>query len=137
MPEPNLNQATPNDPSLTALVTGIVHDAEELFKQQLALFKTEIREDLTRTKEAAISLSSGVAVAGLGVVFLCLAIVYLLNWGLNLPVWGCYAIVGGVLCCIGAGLFFWGRNQFESVNPLPDQSVRAVKENIQWMRNQK
>jgi hypothetical protein len=137
MPDPNPTPATTNEASLTALVTGIVHDAEELFKQQMALFKTEMRQDYVRTKEAAISLGTGLGVAALGAIFLCFFVVYLLNWGLAIPLWGCYLIVGGVLCTAGVVLFFWGRSQFESFNPLPDQSVRAVKENVQWMRNPK
>jgi hypothetical protein len=133
MPDPNQTPATASEASLTQLVTGIVHDAEELFKQQLNLFKTEIRDDYVKTKEAALSLASGVAVAALGGIFLCIMVVYLLNLA-GLPLWGCYAIVGGALCVIGAVLYFRGKRQFESFNPLPDQSVRAVKENIQWMK---
>ena len=37
------------EPSVTALVTGIISDAEELFKQQFELFKHEVRDDFRKT----------------------------------------------------------------------------------------
>ena len=39
-------------PSVTGLVSGILADAQELLKQQIALAKAEIRSDLQKTKQA-------------------------------------------------------------------------------------
>ena len=37
--------------SLTALVAGIVNDAQELLKQQVALLKHDVRQDIRQAKE--------------------------------------------------------------------------------------
>jgi len=126
------------DTSVTQLVSGIIEDAQELTRQQLALFKSEVRQDFARTKEAMISLAAGVGVAVLGAFLLCFMLVYLLNWAAPaMPLWACFGIVGGLLAVVGAGLVAAGRKKFESFNPLPDQSVSALKENVQWIKNPK
>jgi len=62
---PQLDTNDRADASVTKLVTGILNDAQELIKQQFALFKSEVRADLARTREAATQslLSSGQRVA--------------------------------------------------------------------------
>lgn len=127
------------EPSVTSLVSGIVNDFQELLKQQMALFKSEVREDLRQTREVAVSLAAGLGLALLGVVLLCLMLVHLLHWATNnqLPLWGCYGIVGGVLAAVGAALLYAGKKRAETVNPLPEQSVQAMRENVQWIMNPK
>ena len=126
------NLQTGSEPSLTAIVTGIVGDFQELIKQQLALFKAELREDLRKTKEASVSLVCGAALLGLGSVLLCIMVVHLLEWVFrpHLELWLCYLIVGGVLAAVGGGLtaFAWGR--FRSVTA--EQSVQSIEENLEW-----
>jgi hypothetical protein len=124
--------------SLTGLVTGIVNDAQELVKQQFALFKYEIREDLHKTMQAAIALGIGIAVALVGGLSLWLALVFLLFWAFPVvPLWGWFAIVGGLFIIAGALLFYAGKAKLESFNPLPNQSAEALKENVQWIMRPK
>jgi hypothetical protein len=52
--------------SITGLVTGIINDAQELIKQQVALLRHEVREDFRKTRDATLSLGAGAAVALLG-----------------------------------------------------------------------
>lgn len=124
-------------PGVTALVTGIVHDVQELLAQQLALFKHEIESDFARTKEAAISLFVGLGIALVGSALLFLMLVHLLQWATELPLWACYGLVGGGLAVLGGALFYLGKKKFEAFNPLPDESVRALKENVQCLTNPK
>jgi Putative Actinobacterial Holin-X, holin superfamily III len=134
-------QTTP-EPSVTALVTGILNDAQRLFQQQLALIRSEIRQDFRKTQEASVLLGVGVGVCGLAAVMLSMTLALLL-WWLTLPVsqqtdpariplWGCFAIVGVILAAVGGILAYAGVKKFQSFNPLPDQSVAALQENLQW-----
>jgi uncharacterized membrane protein YqjE len=126
---------SPNDPSVTTLVTGIVGDVQELIKQQIALVRVEVRDDFQKTKSAISSLAIGGGILLLGIILACLMVVYALNaaWP-ELPLWACYAIVGGVLLALGAGLLYAGKRKFDTFNPLPDQSYQALKENLQWQK---
>jgi hypothetical protein len=128
---------TGSQPSVTSLVTGIASDLQDLLAQQLALFKAEVESDLTRTKEAALVLAGGLGVAVVAGILLCLMLVFLLQWATELPLWACYGIIGCGLALVGGTLVYVGRKRFESFNPLPDQSVRALKENVQCLTNPK
>jgi len=126
-----------SEQGVTKLVSGIIDDAQELFKTQLELFKLEIKSDVTKTKDAAIMLIAGMLVALVGGVLLCTMLVYLLHELVNLPLWVSYLIVGGIMAAIGAATSFAGIKKFESFNPLPEKSVEALKENLQWTNNSK
>lgn len=128
---------TDSPPSVTPLVTGIINDVQELLRQNLTLFKVEFREDMRKTKDAAISLGTGIGLAAVGGLHLSLMLVFLLNWlfAPDLPLWVCFAIVGGVFAGIGFALYLRGKNKLESFNPLPDETAEALKENVQWIKN--
>jgi hypothetical protein len=130
----SLDVQTNNGPSLTNLVSGIIGDAQALFKQQLALFRTEVKQDIKRTKQALVALVSGLALLTVGAALLCFMLVYGLNAAFpDLPLWGCYGIVGGVFTLIGGIAFYSAVRQFQEFNPLPDESAQALKENVQWI----
>jgi hypothetical protein len=118
------------------LVSGIVHDAQDLMRQQMALFRAEVQEDVRKTKEGAITLLCGFVLAQTGLLLLCLTLIYLLDATLPaLPLWACFGIVGGVVAlvgtvCLGSAIYF-----LRSFNPLPDESARALKENFKWIAN--
>jgi len=127
-----------SEPSVTTLVTGIIHDAEELFKQQVALVRTEIRDDFRKTKEGALSLALGLGVGALGALLLCFALVYLLAWAVpQVPLWVWFGVIGVLLAAGGGAMIYAGTKKFESFNPLPDQSAQALRENVQWLTNRK
>jgi hypothetical protein len=128
---------SPPEPSLTALVSGIIHDIQELLKQQVTLFRYEFRQDLRKAREAGTALAAGVAVALGGGLLLLLALPLLLSAvAPALPLWAWFAIVGAFLTGLGALLAYAGVKKLEAANPLHDQSVEALKENVQWLTNQ-
>jgi hypothetical protein len=133
-----------NDPqngtegSMTGLVSGIIADAETLLKQQLALLRHEVKEDLIRTVTGAASLIAGAAILLLGGLMLCFMAVYLLSWAApELPLWVCYGIVGASIAAVGGALLCFAAYKFKSVHPVPEQSVQAMRETIQWKTNPK
>jgi len=129
--------APPDERSVTSLVSGIVNDAQVLMQQQLALFREEIRTDLRKTKEAVTALVAGVGVATLAVGPLVFMFVALLHELALWPWWASALTVGAVFAVIGGALIAVGVQRFRSFNPLPDQSVEALKENLQWIRHPK
>jgi hypothetical protein len=127
-----------SEPSLSGLATGILNDVQNLFKQQVAMLREEIKDDFQKAVRAASVIAAGVAMSLLGGIFLCLTLVYFLAWAFPaLSLWGCFAIVGGSLAFVGVSLFYLGKNKLSSFSPLPDQSVEALKENMRWIRNPK
>jgi len=138
--------AAPGDPpSLAALMKGILDDALGLMRQQFAMFKAELKSDLKAVMGGAILLAAGIAPLLLGLLMLCFTLVHLLHWATapagtdpaSIPLWGCYGIVSGLFLIIGGGLLGAGIIRLKSVNPLPDESARALEENIKWLTTPK
>ena len=128
------NVQSDSDVSLTSLVNGIVNDAQELMKQQLALFQAEIKEDMRKTTEASSAMGAGLAVTLVGSILLCFTLVYLLHWAFypRVELWVWFAVVGAVVTGVGGGLIWWAWAKFHSFNPLPDKTAQALKENLEW-----
>jgi len=127
------NVQSDHDVSLTSLVTGIVGDAQELMKQQFALFQAEIKEDTRKTAEASTAMGVGMAVTLVGSILLCFMVVHLLAWAFpDVAMWVWYAVVGGVVTGAGIGLAYAAYAKFQSFNPLPDKTAQAFEENLEW-----
>lgn len=136
---------TSSEPGVSSLVKGIVDDLGDLIKQQLRFAKSEVKNDLSKSKDAIVILALGAGIAIVGGLFLCMMLVHLLHWltipsGLDpdparLPLWSCFAIVGALFLAAGSGLVFAGIKKFRAFNPLPDQTVDTLKENVQWITN--
>jgi uncharacterized membrane protein YqjE len=120
--------------SVTSIVSGIVHDAQELVRQQLKLFQVEIRNDTRRTIAATIPMVIGGLLALVALIILAVMAAHLISWAWpeHVPLWGGYAIVGGTLAMLGIALVLWGKAQFSKFSPLPDQTMEGLKENLQW-----
>ena len=122
------------DQSVTKLVAGIIDDAQDLLHQQIALLKFEIRKELKQAKETSVAFAGSAVLLAVGGLLLGFMLVYLLYWavGSALPLWGCFCVVGSVFALVGLGLFFWGKQQLDELTPLPEESLDAMKENLQW-----
>jgi len=127
---------SPSEPKVTDLVAGILSDAQELFRQQAALFRSEIQEDLRKSKEAAVPLAIGLWLLVLGSILLS-ATVALILAAAGLPEWASFAIVGAIVTIAGGILFYAGKKKFDSFNPLPEKSAEALKENLEWLAKPK
>jgi hypothetical protein len=127
----------PEGQTITGLVSGILRDGEELIKQQVALARAEIKADFQRGVRAATLLGVGVLALVPAVLLLAHMFVYLLHEQGGLSRWASYGIVGGAFALLGAVLVAVGVQRFRSINPMPDQTVEAIKENVRWMTNPK
>src|SRR5690349_15465475 len=89
--------------SMTALVSGILTDVQQLMTQQTQLLRLEIREDLRKARTGAIFLGAGLGVTAVGLLLFCFMLPYLLWWLTLLPLWACFGIFGVVFLLIGGG----------------------------------
>jgi hypothetical protein len=122
--------------SATSLLRGIVSDAQDLFQQQLALFRAEIKDDFRKTLGILIAIVSGAFLVAVGGALLMFMLVHLLSSLVpTLPLWGCFGVVGGCVGLVGGIVVYVAIAKFKSFNPLPDESVQALQENVQWIKN--
>jgi len=140
---------TPQQEGMTGLMRGIINDIGDLIRHELKFARTEMKADLRKTRDAAAVLALGVGTALLGAILLALMLVHLLHFvslsaeeatrlqGEGLPLWGCYGIVSAVFLVIGSAIAYMGCSMFKSFNPMPDETAKTVKENVQWIANSK
>jgi hypothetical protein len=126
------------EPSMASLVGGIVHDAQTLIQQEMALAKREVTDELHKARDAAIALGIGIGIAAVGGLLLGFMLVHLLQWASSerLALWGCYGVVGAVLMIVGGGLFFLGKKRAGAVHLMPEQTMATMKDNVAWIKNQ-
>jgi len=140
--------APAEEAGIASLLRGIISDASDLIRQEIRFARTELKSDAQKMLRAGAVLAFGVGTAALGVVLVAFMLVHLIHWlslpagtaepgGYHIPMWGSYGIVAAVFLAVGAAMAFAGVKRFESVNPLPDQTAKSVKENVEWIMNSK
>ncbi|HSK25371.1 MAG TPA: phage holin family protein [Jiangellales bacterium] len=121
------------DRSLGSLVGEVAKDLSTLVRQEIELAKAETKAEAKKGGKAA-GLLGGAGVAGnLLLVFLSLAVMWGLSEVMHLG-WAALivAVVWGVVAAVLASM---GRKQLREVQPVPEQTVETVKEDVQWARN--
>ena len=119
--------------SITDVIKGAIHDAQELVRSEITLAKAEARQEISRLSAGAAMLA-GAAVAGLlGLVFLFTAVAWAISELLLWPAWAGFAIVTLVMLLAAGALFYVGRSRMRADRRMP-HTVDTMKENMQWMR---
>jgi hypothetical protein len=125
------------EPTLAQLVGDLANDAKQLLRQELALAKHEIHEEVRKAKLALVSLGVGIGIAAIGGLLLIAMLVHLLNALTTLPLWACYGLVSGICAILGILLLYRSKRQIAQIDMVPEQTVETMKENVQWIRKAK
>jgi len=122
------------DKSLSELFGELTADLSALFRKEVELAKTEAREELKQTGQAA-GMFAGAGLGGwLAALFLSLALAWLLDQAMNTAL--AFAIVGVVWAVTGAVLLGRGKRALATVKPIPE-TIETLKEDAQWAKTLK
>jgi hypothetical protein len=124
------------EPTLARLLTGLMHDAQTLLRQEVALATHELRVELRNTVRAVVFLGIGIGIAAVGGWLLILMLVHLLQALTALPLWACYGIVGGLFAAGGIVLLVLGKRKLDRLHLVPQQTVETMREHVQWIKDQ-
>lgn len=123
------------DPSIASLLSGIVGDAQELVRQEIALARQEVREEISNAKGAAMALAIASAVLAVGGLLLVLTLAQGLADLLDWPMWAGYGIVGAIMAVAGYLLLSSAQKRFKDIHPIPEKTVETLKENVEWIKD--
>lgn len=125
-------EVVPQD-SIRGLVRGILGDIRTLIREEIALARVEMREQVGRARTAAVSFGIAAGALAFGGIFLLIAIAMgianLLNW----PTWTGFLIVAVLLSIVGVVTLSSGRKQIRTVHAVPEETVTTLKENSEWI----
>ncbi|HZT75308.1 MAG TPA: phage holin family protein [Vicinamibacterales bacterium] len=123
-----------NQESTTSLLGRVIDDARELFREEVALARAEIREEASAWLSAGGAIAGGAVVLGVGVcfllVFVALGAAALFHW----PNWAGFLLVGGILAIAGGIALMAGRLRAHRILTLP-KTTESVKETSTWMKD--
>jgi hypothetical protein len=120
--------------SLGQLFGQLTRELSELMRQEMALAKTELKEEATKAGRTA-GLFGGAAVTG----HMCLLLLsFAAAWGLAviMPTGVAFLIVGLIYAVVAAFLFVRARAEVKRINPVPEQTIETLKEDVQWAKAQ-
>ena len=118
--------------SLATLLSDLASETVELFRQELALLKTELSEKLSRAGVGAAALAAAALIAFSGWLFLLLAAVYAL--AIVLPPWAAALIVGVLVLATAGVLALIGRSRMRADALTPERTLRALREDQAWIK---
>jgi hypothetical protein len=119
--------------SIADLVKDALRDAQELVRTEIALARTEMRQEARRVGAGAVALA-GAALAGvLALVFLLTTVAWALSELLLWPVWAGFGVVTVFAVVVAAVLAVMGRRRLAGAPHLP-LTADTMKENMKWMR---
>ena len=121
--------------SLGEIVGEITSDLSGLFKQEVELAKTELKQEATKAgKGAGMFAGAGIAALML-LVFISLALMFVLDNAV--PVELAALIVALLWGAIAGVLALVGRKNLKQANPQLPKTQQTLKEDAQWAKAQR
>lgn len=118
-----------SDAPMSTLVRGALDDVRDLFREEIALARAELRQEVTKASSAGIAFA-GAGVAGwFAGTFILGAIALGISEGFHWPYWAGFGIVGVLLAIAGGVFYASGRRAVSAMRGLP-RTVETVKENF-------
>ncbi len=119
---------------VTPLLRGIVTDTQTLIRQEVALARSEVRQDLKAATQVAAGFAVGAVVATMAGLLLCLALANYISWSFpEIPLWGSLLAVGLGLGIAAAALLTNSRREARELDLAPQQTINSLKENAKWI----
>lgn len=124
-----------DDRSLGQIVGDIAADLSTLVKQELALAKTELKDEATKAGKGA-GMLAGAGVAGhIALITLSVALGYLLSRVMDLDI--AFFLVTLLWLVIAAVLALMGKKELKNANPQLPETQQTLKEDAAWVKAQK
>ncbi len=119
--------------SLKDIVQDVVRDIGNIFRAELRLAGTELKE---KFRKGAIP-GGMLAAAGLLGFFAmaCFIATCIVALTIVLDIWLSVLLMGVLLAIVAGGAFLMGRMALEQIDPVPQQTLETMKDNVEWAKN--
>ncbi len=132
--------ATPDDQSLGELFGRVTSDLSTLVRQEMQLAKVEIKQEVRTASKAGGLLGGGAFTGYFALLFVSVAVALLIAnilpdslSQITRHLIG-FLIVGLLYGIAAAVLLSKGKKELDQVDPVPQQTVETLKEDVQWAK---
>ncbi|MFY0565138.1 phage holin family protein [Archangium lansingense] len=112
-----------------SLLGEFFEQGKRLIRAEIALAKTELRQEVTKVKAGGVMVGVGGLLLFIGALTFAAFACVLLD--LVLPLWAATLIVTVAFLAIGAGIAMAGIKRIKEIHP-PNQTIQTLKEDSQW-----
>jgi len=122
------------DASLSELISRLIGQSSTLFREELQLAKTELRQEIRKAGKAGGMFGAAAATGFLAVLLLSFAAA----WGLGdlMEPWLGFVIVGVIWAIVAGVLAMQGKSAADEVDASLPETTQSVKEDVQWAKSQ-
>ena len=130
------------DQSLGELFGRVTGDLSTLVRQEMQLAKVEIKQEVRQAGKAGGLLGGGAFAGYVALLMISVAVALLISNVLpdslapNTRFMLGFLIVGLLYGIAAAVLLAKGKEEMKHVDPVPQQTVQTLKEDVQWAKNQ-
>lgn len=125
--------ATERERSLGTIIKELTADFSNLFRNEIALLKLELKESAAKLSGGAALMSAALFLALIGIAFLFVTITLGLV-ALGVPAWLSALIVTIVLFAAAGVLALMGKKKLESVNFVPSDSIEQIRGDLDALK---
>jgi hypothetical protein len=120
--------------SVGELFADLGSELSTLFRQEVALAKTEMSEKANKAARQATSLVMGGAIAYAALLAFIASIIIFL--GRYIPLWASALLVAVVFGTAGAVMVSGALRKLKQMDPAPRQTIETLKEDAAWAKQQ-
>lgn len=124
-----------SEPALGDLFRQLAQDSATLVRQEMALAKAELRENVKSVARDTAKIAVGAVVAAVGALVMVAFLVLLLGDALG-KYWAGALIVGVLFVAIGAFLALGAMKRLKKDTLTPEQTLQTLKEDKQWLQSE-
>jgi uncharacterized membrane protein YqjE len=123
------------EPALGDLFRQLAQDSATLVRQEVALAKAELRENVKSVARDTAKIAIGAVVAAVGALVMVAFLVLLLGDVVG-EYWAGALIVGVLFVAIGAFLAMGAMKRLKKDTLTPEQTIQTLKEDKQWLQSE-
>jgi uncharacterized membrane protein YqjE len=125
----------PGTPPLGELLKQLAQDSATLVRQEVALAKVELQQNVKSVVRDVAMIAVGAVIAGVGGLVLVAFLVILLGSVLN-NYWLGALIVGVLFLLVGGLLAMTNAKKLQKEEVAPTRTIETLKEDKQWLESE-
>jgi len=128
-----MDQQAPDNRPWTEIVHEAIQHLQNIFRDELRLAAVELKEKIQKSAKAGRLLGAAALLGFLAAC--CITTACIAALAIVLPLWLAALIMGVIFAAGAGGAFLLGRLALEDVDPMPQQTLESLKDNLDWAKN--